>query len=176
MTYPHQPPAGHGYTGPQQPGPYPPAPQLAPQAKRRRRWPWIVGGILVLLVLAAMCSAPKTTSSTSPTAAGGATAPAAPASSGSTATVTYEILGSGKASTVSYSSDGAGSISQDTGAALPWRKEITVDRGFAIVNVTAQNARTGELTCRITVDGQVVKEAKSSGQYAVVSCTSDPIT
>jgi Mycobacterium membrane protein len=101
-------------------------------------------------------------------------APAAPAPE--KATVTYEVVATGKASNVTYTTDGAGSTSQEASVVMPWRKDVTVDRGFAIASLTAQNAGRGELTCRISVDGAVVKEATSSGQYAVVSCTSESIT
>ena len=58
---------------------------------------------------------------------------------------------------------------------MSWRKEVSVDRGFSITSLSAQNGRVGEIKCRISVDGKVVKEATSFGQYAVVSCNSDPI-
>jgi hypothetical protein len=38
--------------------------------------------------------------------------------------------------------------------------------------VIAQNGGSGQITCRITgADGKVIKEATSSGQYAIASCS-----
>lgn len=63
--------------------------------------------------------------------------------------------------------------SQEQGAALPWKKELTSKDKILLVTVLAQNKGTGEISCRITVDGKVVKENKSSGQYATVTCTAN---
>ncbi|MCO6007080.1 MmpS family protein [Actinoallomurus purpureus] len=60
---------------------------------------------------------------------------------------------------------------QQQGAHLPWTKSFKVRRGeFAVVDISAQNQGSGTVTCEIDVDGQKMKAAKSSGQYALVSC------
>ena len=42
---------------------------------------------------------------------------------------------------------------------------------FAPLSLVAQNGSSGgDITCRITVDGDVVGESTSSGRYAVVTC------
>jgi len=149
--------------------PYYPPPPAGP--KRRRKWPWIVGGVLVLLLVVGIAGGGKDAAPAGSSSAGGST----PAVSSSTATVVYEVTGSGRASSVTYNSDGGGSIAQEASVKLPWRKEISVDRGFSITTVSAQNAGSGSITCRIIVDGEVVKENTSSGQYSIVTCTGDPI-
>jgi hypothetical protein len=129
--------------------------------KRRRKWPWIAAAaLLAIIVIAAMSSGDS----------------GSPGAGGDTAQVVYEVDGADQAGNISYAADGTGSIAQDNNVPLPWRKEITVQRGFAIVTLTAQNAGAGTITCRIIVDGQVVRELSSQGEYAVVSCTADPIT
>lgn len=61
--------------------------------------------------------------------------------------------------------------SQEQGAKLPWRKEIpATDLPFA-TSLLAQSKGTGEIVCTITIDGKVAKTNKSTGQYAVVTCT-----
>lgn len=65
--------------------------------------------------------------------------------------------------------------SQDNGAKLPWKKELTSKETLIIPTVVAQSKGSGEITCKITVDGKVVKENASSGQFAVVTCTADNV-
>jgi hypothetical protein len=44
-----------------------------------------------------------------------------------------------------------------------------MQRGLS-TTVTAQNKSSGEIRSRITVDGKVIKQVASSGQFTVVSC------
>ena len=91
-------------------------------------------------------------------------------------TVLYEVLGDGKANNITYSADGRGGLVQEANVSLPWRKEVTFDgRSFKIGNMNAQNAGDGSITCRISVDGKVVKELTSPGRFSVVSCLTDPL-
>jgi hypothetical protein len=165
---------GHGLQQPLTDGPLPGQP--SPGGKRRSR-PVIVGILAGLFVLMAACIAAGTTSTQPTSAPGGAPAPSAPAEepAADQAVVVYEVTGS-KASNITFSTDGARSVSQEANIGLPWRKEITPDRGVAIGTLSAQNAGSGSITCKIMVDGQVVRQAKSSGQFSVVSCTAEPIT
>jgi hypothetical protein len=135
----------------------------------------IVGILAGLFVLMAACIAAGTTSTQPTSAPGGAPAPSAPAEepAADQAVVVYEVTGS-KASNIT--TDRAGSVSQQASIGLPWRKEITLDRGVAIGTLSAQNAGSGSITCKITVDGQVFGQAKSSGQFSVVSCSAEPVT
>jgi hypothetical protein len=55
---------------------------------------------------------------------------------------------------------------------LPWTKTINVPSGFAVVSLSAQNGSGGTISCKITgPDGRVVKQAQSSGKYAIASCS-----
>ena len=87
--------------------------------------------------------------------------------------VVYEIVGRGSASMITYTKQGFSQEQQDS-ANLPFRKELKFDEqvdGLAPLSLTAQNSsRGGAITCRITVDGKVVTESTSNGQYTVVTC------
>lgn len=63
--------------------------------------------------------------------------------------------------------------SQEQGVALPWKKEMTSNESMLIVTLLAQNKGTGDISCKITIDGKTVKENKSSGQYATVTCSAN---
>lgn len=161
---------------PQRPGQRPPPPPQAPYqrpvpqqyapppapARRRRVWPWVLLGMVLVPVLGFVgCAA----------LLGGAASQV----SGGPAAVVYELVGDGSATSVTYSVDGSAGIAQEAQARLPWRKEVTFSEGaLRIATLSGQNGqRGGNLTCRITVDGQVVREITSSGQYAVVTCATD---
>lgn len=84
-------------------------------------------------------------------------------------TITYRIAGTSSSADLTYST--ASGQEQQTDAHLPWKKTFKVKRGeFAMIDVSAQNKGSGTVTCEIDVDGVKVKAAKSSGQYAIVSC------
>ncbi len=65
--------------------------------------------------------------------------------------------------------------SQENGAKLPWKKELTSNDSFALPMVSAQlmGSSSGKIECRITVDGELAKENASSGEFAIVTCTAD---
>lgn len=81
--------------------------------------------------------------------------------------VKYEITG-GAASSVTYGT--AAGISQEADVKLPWSKTVTDDGLLTIATLDAQNAGSGPVSCKITIDGKVIAEQTSSGQFAVVSC------
>lgn len=72
------------------------------------------------------------------------------------------------ASSISYMTAG-GDIAQETGVRLPWQRVLTARRGVQL-SLVAQNKYDGTLTCRIYVDGVLLKEVTSRGAYAVVTC------
>lgn len=150
--------------------PYSPYPGQQPpqQPKRKKKWPWILGGFVALVILGSAIGVAGG-GGNQPAAGGGGTEPAQQAPD-KPAKVVYEVTGTGTASNISYgASDG---ISQKTGATLPWKHTEPYDGGYDFFTLTAQNGNNGgEITCRITVDGEVIKENTSSGPYAVVSCS-----
>lgn len=101
---------------------------------------------------------------------GGAPAAPPPAEQDASGTVRYEVSGSGEAMNISFGA--GGSMAQETSPALPWSKEQPASDGFDTYSLTAQNGSDdAEITCRLTVNGEVVVENTSAGPYAVVSCT-----
>jgi hypothetical protein len=108
---------------------------------------------------------------TEPSAGGPATgkAEAKPKPKSDLRTITYRIAGTASSADLTYST--ASGQEQQTDAHIPWKKTFRVKRGdFAMIDITAQNKDSGTVTCEIDVDGVEVKAAKSSGQYALVSC------
>lgn len=105
-------------------------------------------------------------------------APSAPATTATTAPrdrdqVTYSITASESGSAlITYSEDANFNISQENGAELPWTKDLTIPAGsFRILSLSAQNSGGGDISCSISVGGQVVDTATSSGDYAIVTCS-----
>lgn len=88
-------------------------------------------------------------------------------------TVRFEVEtsdGSNVSVTYTNASDGV-SQAQDNAVPSPWSKEITVGEHDALnVNVLAQQDGSGEVTCRILVDGEEVQANTSSGPYSVATC------
>lgn len=96
----------------------------------------------------------------------------APADDGKRAIV-FEVTGKGisKSSTITYGV--GGNSSQANGAKLPWKKQATSTDSFLMLSLVAQSGSggNGTISCRITVDGQVLIENSSQGGYAVVTCS-----
>ncbi|GLZ36203.1 hypothetical protein Lesp02_83900 [Lentzea sp. NBRC 105346] len=178
---------------PQSPGhqPYPPQPQYAPQqppagyaplpppVKKRKTWLWVLGAIVALIVIAGIANGGKSPSDRT-AAAGQATTsaqaaqptaakePAKPA----TRKVVYEVTGAGQALSITYITDGKASQQQAGNVKLPWHQELELPAGeaFQMVSLVVQAGDgTPEISAKVTVDGKLVKEGKSSGQYAVLT-------
>lgn len=92
--------------------------------------------------------------------------------------VTYKLDGSARSADLTYT-DGSGNIQQQTGKAVPLRR--TADGGEGIqfqvrhgtfVTFSAQNqGETGDLTCLIEADGEIINRGHADGGYAIVSCS-----
>jgi hypothetical protein len=88
--------------------------------------------------------------------------------------VVFEVQGTGTAGNITYTTD-TDSSAREASVRLPWRKELQVTQpGVSATTVTAQNKSSGEIRCRISVDGKVIKEVSSSGLFTVVSCVGPP--
>ena len=186
QQYPPSQPQPHGQPDPRQWQGYGP-PAQPPTPKKRRKWPWIVGAIVLLLVVIGVANGGDKTPTAPTTATGSTGAAQAPAppdgaappaaapeadDSAAGSVVVYEVIGKGTSS-VTYMKEGFAQ-EQQTAAKLPFKKELRFkDKvgSFAPLSLVAQNGSGGgDITCRITVDGEVVGESTSSGQYAVVTC------
>lgn len=98
---------------------------------------------------------------------------AAPPVAGDRDQVTYAITASESGSAlITYAEDSNFNLAQENGADLPWTKDLTIPEGsFRILSLSAQNSGGGDISCSITVGGQVVDTATSSGDYAIVTCS-----
>lgn len=64
-------------------------------------------------------------------------------------------------------------LKQESGITLPYTKEVASAEPYPL-SLIAQNAgQEGSVTCRIKVDGKVVREAASSGPYGVCTVRAD---
>lgn len=89
-----------------------------------------------------------------------------------TKTIVMEITGPKKAD-VTYQLNA--DQSQDGGAKLPWKKTLTSSELSTIAVLSAQNAGDGEIHCKITMDGKVVKKNTSKGQFSIVTCEANDL-
>jgi hypothetical protein len=147
--------------------------------KRRKVWPWIVGPVVAIIVIAAAVNGgDKDAPSGGDKAATGAPAgneagaaqPAAPAEAAPRVrTVVYRVSGTGTAS-ITYTTDGMTTMNQETAVTLPWEKTITLPAGeeLQLVSILAQGDGSGSVDVAILVDGQLIKEAHADG-YGVAS-------
>jgi hypothetical protein len=170
-----QQPSSYGQQQPPLPGPpvLPPTAQAPlpprPAPKKRKKWPFIVGGIVVLFVIIGIAgqggsnSGTDTTAAQSPAAAaapagnsqpaGGQApaepppaAPAAPAAADEgTDEITYEVTGEGvsKANNITYVKDKNFGQQQENGAKLPWKKTIKMENGLFDAQPTSLVAQSG---------------------------------
>ena len=139
----------------------PRAKHAAPPALRPKRPHWLLVALFigVLCLLLASCGVAASTAEAQDSDAPG------PAG-----IVTYEVGGPGPAGTITYA-DGTRGTTEVKSVRLPWRKEIPVERGLTVTTLSAQNKSAGDIWCRISLNGAVVKEARAAGQFAVASCT-----
>lgn len=86
-------------------------------------------------------------------------------------TVTYEIGGTGRNSVKLTYENASGNSQQET-INVPWSIEFQAPAG-QFVYLSGQLAVKGKstVTCKILVDGQVIEEATSEGEYVIASCS-----
>lgn len=85
-------------------------------------------------------------------------------------TLHFEVTADGgKVSNITYAGDGM-SIAQENEVAAPWSKDVVYTKGTLGVNISAQNAGGGNVTCKITEGDKVISENTSSGEYAIAMC------
>lgn len=88
-------------------------------------------------------------------------------------TVVYEVNGVGKSPEIRYVVDGAATTEKVERVDLPWRKEVSITVGPAvgIAQLLASNGDADQISCTVTVDGQVVSQGVSPGQNSTVACS-----
>lgn len=173
-----QPPQYGGH--PQQPGGAYQPPAGYELKKKRRKWPWILGAIVLLLVIIGVSTGGNNT----PASNTGPAAPTAPAAGGGSAGdddaaasggITYEVTtsdGSGTA-LITYTSDKNFNQSQENGAKLPWKKTVDLGSGFFTGASLVAQAGQGvdSISCKVSDGDRVISENTSTGQFAVVTCS-----
>ncbi|CDZ90785.1 MmpS family transport accessory protein [Rhodococcus ruber] len=161
-----QPPPGGYQQGNYSQGPYPQGqypPGYYQQPPRKKKWPWIVGGIvLFFLLVMGGCMAFV-----------GGVANEIDKEANREVTVTYQVEGTGTGASVTYSGRDM-NMAQETDVTLPWTKDVTIDGLGKFVSLTVTNNEDGgSITCRILADDAVVSEQTSSGPFASANCTGD---
>jgi len=119
-----------------------------------------------LLVVLAACGAPPTTEARR-------AAPAEqPVRAPETFKVTYQVTSDSNGLSLTYS-DATGDTAQaKVNAYEGWTREQTMRRGaFAYVSAQMTLGFGTKVTCRILVDGVLVKENTSTGQFSIVTCS-----
>ncbi|TFV62302.1 UNVERIFIED_ORG: hypothetical protein E4P37_17495 [Bacillus sp. AZ43] len=165
-------------SAPQQP-PAPYVPQGYELKKKKpiytRVWFWI----LVVVIVAIAATAANGGGSDS----GGGDGSDGGNASG-TVEVTYTLESDAPQVSATYMTLDGGNIgqAQDNNVAPPWSKTLQVEDSFIqSFTLTGQMSPVFDgsspdgttITCRITVDGEVVAEQTSTGQYAIVSCNAN---
>lgn len=125
---------------------------------KKKRW-WLAGFLLlfVALIIIVVASAANTVSTLN----------------SQKQQVVYEISGHGRAD-VGYSTEHDGNFgqSEDTNAALPWKKSVTVSgllRAYTLVGQLTGGGST--ISCSIYVNGKLATSNSSTGQFASVTCS-----
>ncbi|NOP99291.1 MmpS family transport accessory protein [Mycolicibacterium sp.] len=158
---PPQPPYGGqgGYAGYPPPG-YTQPPYGYQPPKKRAVWPWILGGIFLVIFLGiGGCVAFV-----------GSVAKNIDDESKREVTVTYSVTGSGNSVAITYSGRDF-NTAQETDASLPWSKDVTIDGLGKTVTLTATNGSDGgTITCEISANGKTLAQQTSSGPFASASC------
>lgn len=164
MTTPEPPygPAGYGgYPPPNYPPQYAqPAYGYQPPPPKRPVWPWILGGIVLVIFLGVGgCVAFVGTVATS-----------IHDEATRKVTVTYNVKGSSESASITYSGQGFNSA-QETGASLPWTKNVTIDGLGKTIMLTATNGfADGTVTCEIKANGKILAQQTSTGAFATANC------
>lgn len=147
------PPNGWG----QAPG-YPP--QQAP--RKRKKWPWVLLGVFVLLIGGCVAIVAGTANSVSNDI-------------NKSKTVVYHVTGTAKDVNVSFTTwnNGNSSTSQED-VTLPWSQQETssglFSGGFLIVTVGSGG---GTATCSVTVNNGTPMTATANGALTSANCQSD---
>ena len=154
-----------------------------PPKKKASRGKIILGvvGVIVLLIIIASVAggggddtdtasattpAPTGTSAAPPPSAEVAPSPADPPAGGSR--ITYEVQSDGPLSTVTYF-DEINDMQQLSDQPSNWSTSFDGKATFQMHSMSAQTTGT-QVSCRITVGGEVLAEESATGRYAVVTC------
>jgi hypothetical protein len=131
----------------------------------RRFWFWLLIAVVVIIAIVA------------------STAGGSGSSASGTDTIVYEITSDASHVSATYATFTAGNVgeAQDNSATPPWTKTVKAKsswvHSFSLVGQMSPAALSGggndgtTISCKITVNGKVVAQQTSTGQYATVSCS-----
>jgi hypothetical protein len=154
-----------------------PTRQAAP-AKRRRKWPWIVGALVLLIVIVSVANSGGDEQAAVAPPPGAAQPAAEPPAETSGDVITYEVTGDGvDSASITYVKDENLGQQQENGASLPWSTEVEFPSGFLAMQPLSLVAQSmsqdgGSITCRILRNAEELTSSTSSGPFAVVTCAS----
>ena len=83
--------------------------------------------------------------------------------------VTFEVNASGGFSNITLQA-GSASISKPTTVTVPWTKSLRIKSGTEIYLTASNPSQTGEISCRIKLDGVERKAEKSNAPKNGVAC------
>lgn len=129
---------------------------------KRRNWLVIAIGVIATLWL---CNALLGSS-------GGSSTPSSPRATDlpRNALVIYEVTGTARIVGLTIENE-TGNTEQLDDVRLPYKKTFSIKRG-EFVYLSAQNqGESGSVTCTITVDGDVVETATSTGAFVIAGCS-----
>lgn len=132
----------------------------------KRVWFWLLIVVIVVIIIVVQ----------------GAGGGGAGGSASGTVEVVYTVESDSPTVSATYATADSSGIGQqqDNNAAPPWTKTVSAEDSWVksfvltgqmnpVLDGSAQDGTT--ITCRITVDGEVVAEQTSTGQYAIVTCS-----
>ncbi|WP_216910303.1 MmpS family transport accessory protein [Nocardia noduli] len=93
----------------------------------------------------------------------------APQPAGTGVDVVYEVISDASTLPSVTFVDGNSAMQQQAPTTAPWTKKFVNNSTYVILGLSAQtNGNT--VTCRISVDGQIIDEKTATGKYALVIC------
>ncbi|MEV8320711.1 hypothetical protein AB0Q95_41835 [Streptomyces sp. NPDC059900] len=90
-----------------------------------------------------------------------------------TASVTYDITGTGLASVSYLARSAEGSATVEKGVELPWRKTVRVPLGKDPAVSIQLGKKGGQASCSLAVRGEHKQRATAFGSYGRATCTAD---
>ncbi|NUP15659.1 MAG: hypothetical protein HOZ81_06100 [Streptomyces sp.] len=88
-----------------------------------------------------------------------------------TASVTYEVTGTGTADITYQARSESGKATVVRGAALPWRRTVPVPLGRSPVVSIVLGEKGGQARCAVAVRGRHLQSATASGDFGRATCT-----
>ncbi|MFE0250214.1 hypothetical protein [Streptomyces sp. NPDC059010] len=88
-----------------------------------------------------------------------------------TASVTYEVTGTGTADITYQASSESGKATVVRAAALPWRKTVPVPLGRSPVVSVVLGEKGGRARCAVAVQGRHLQSATADGDFGRATCT-----